>query len=454
MKLKKAVNMIEAYQVFEIQKPLDENDKEFYVDIYKDDLNTLRKNLFLNRIPQKTFFVTGQSGNGKSTALNFIASKLISDRYEIKYLNGRDVFKLDDINIIDILLMIGYTIVNDDKTLKKEFLADLETMRKKSLGKLEEQEEKTKKGSVEGGISSSLGAKFSLFSLLKFDSKIFAKVRLEDQTRKTVRELLTLEKLELCEKINAIIGKYRKLHAEKELLLIIDDLEKVQNQEQSKSIFVDNLTIFQNISCTKILTFPVYLSTQYAMFQSASKFSIRIDDNPLSDFTNDDSKAKSMEISAENRKKLTQVIRNRLEKQDLIADDAIVKAVDCSGGNLRSLMDIMQRSARNAINLDDDISANEKPIIGAIDIKTAVEEAAELPSLSVMRRIKVLKYVLDNNIEPAAQDTGTDFIDSVLDNTVFAYFNGNPWYDINPILKDSVEVYSKKIESETEKNES
>jgi len=37
-----------------------------------------------------------------------------------------------------------------------------------------------------------------------------------------------------------------------------------------------------------------------------------------------------------------------------------------------------------------------------------------------------------------------DFIDSVQDNSIFAYFNGHPWYEVNPVIKESVEVYSKK----------
>ena len=111
MKLKKARTIEEAYQVFETQKPLNQDNKEFYVDIYHQDLLNLRKDLVLNLIPDKSFFVTGQSGNGKSTALNFLPDTAIRKKYDVKYLNGRDVFKLDDIDIIDIILMVGYTIV-------------------------------------------------------------------------------------------------------------------------------------------------------------------------------------------------------------------------------------------------------------------------------------------------------------------------------------------------------
>lgn len=50
------------------------------------------------------------------------------------------------------------------------------------------------------------------------------------------------------------------------------------------------------------------------------------------------------------------------------------------------------------------------------DVESAVSELAELPSLSVMRRVRVLKYVLDRKQGPEDEAMQKDFIDSVLDN--------------------------------------
>ena len=105
-------------------------------------------------------------------------------------------------------------------------------------------------------------------------------------------------------------------------------------------------------------------------------------------------------------------------------------------------MDIMQKAARNAISLDSEDTNDTR--LTEIDVKSAVEELAELPSLAVMKRVKVLKYILDQNKEPEDEAMQKDFIDSVQDNSIFAYFNGHPWYEVNPVIKESVEVYSKK----------
>lgn len=435
MKLKKATTIEEAYQVFDTQNPLDQVNKEFYVDIYKQDLLNLRKDLVLNLIPDKSFFVTGQSGNGKSTALNFLPDTAIYRKYDVKYLYGRDVFKLDDIDIIDIILMVGYTIVKDNEELEDKFLKELEDLKKKKLGKLEKQIEKTSLNADQGGGDLSLRAKLPFWNLISFDSGFFAKFKIEKSNRKTIREIFTLDKLELIEKVNDIIAAYKEQqNSGKNLLIIIDDLEKIRKQDHTIELFIDNIDVFQKIKCIKVITFPVYLATQYAMYQGASKFSIRISEKPY--------KACNKDIAAKNRETLETVIYNRVEKKDLVDKDAVKKAVNFSGGNLRFLMDIMQKAARNAISLDSEDTNDTR--LTEIDVASAAEELAELPSLAVMKRVKVLKYILDQNKEPEDEAMQKDFIDSVQDNSIFAYFNGHPWYEVNPVIKESVEVYSKK----------
>ena len=225
-----------------------EQNREFYVDIYHKDLLNLRKNLKLNRIPDKSFFVTGQSGNGKSTALNFLPDETINKDYDVKYLNGRDAFKLDDIDIIDIILMIGYTIVKGNPKLEKKFLAELEAFRKKKLGKLEKQKETINLNEGQVGADISLRAKLPFWSLINFDSGFFAKFKIEKSSRETIREIFTLDKLELVEKVNDMIRAYKEQeNSGKKLLIIIDDLEKIRDHGQTRELFIDNIDVFQKI---------------------------------------------------------------------------------------------------------------------------------------------------------------------------------------------------------------
>ena len=109
--MKKASNLIEVSQIFDPQKVLTLADKDIHQDIYQNIINPLKMKLITNQIPSKTFFICGQIGMGKSTALNYLPDDNINNKFEVKYLTGRELFAIHDIDIIDILLMIGFELI-------------------------------------------------------------------------------------------------------------------------------------------------------------------------------------------------------------------------------------------------------------------------------------------------------------------------------------------------------
>ncbi|MCP4112806.1 MAG: hypothetical protein GY749_45975 [Desulfobacteraceae bacterium] len=437
IKLKKAENLIEAYQVFETQIPLMPDQCEFYIEIYQDDIKELRKSLILNIMPHRSFFVTGQAGNGKTTALNFLPDDAINKKYDVKYLKGRELFNLDDIDIIDVILMIGFTVVDGHKELEDKYLNILEEMKKLKVGKLTKGEEGYSAKKKEGGGKTSFAAKFPFFSWLKIETGFFARYKIEREKREFMREIFTPDMQELIEKINEIIASYNEnfLKSEK-LLIIIDDLEKIRDQQQAYNLFVNNHYVFNEIQSTKIVTFPAHLADDHPMYLEASKFGIRIAENPHEETENGEVQ--------KNREKLKNVIWQRLVKRELVREDAADMAVEFSGGNLRFLVGIMQKAVLDAINLEDEETHTQS--IMPANVKKAVENMAALPSLSVMSRLKVLTHVMEKKCKPEGEELMKDFNRSILDNTIFAYFNGKPWYDLNPIIRDSVKVYSRKRE--------
>lgn len=52
-----------------------EKDDNVYVPIYKDKLEVLQDVILNDEVESQTFFVAGQSGTGKTTALNFLKTK-------------------------------------------------------------------------------------------------------------------------------------------------------------------------------------------------------------------------------------------------------------------------------------------------------------------------------------------------------------------------------------------
>ena len=75
-------------------------------------------------------------------------------------------------------------------------------------------------------------------------------------------------------------------------------------------------------------------------------------------------------------------------------------------------------------------------MISKEDVEEASEEMLNLLAIGVNNRQSFLKYIKDNNRPD--EDEEDKFIQSIADNSIFAYFNGKPWYEVNPALKEYI----------------
>ena len=98
---------------------LDETNAHFHVNIFDDTIEDIRTELDYNELSKHTIYITGQSGAGKTTALNFLPDERTKEKYEAVKFYGNELLELDDVNVIDILLMISYQLIKDNKELEK-----------------------------------------------------------------------------------------------------------------------------------------------------------------------------------------------------------------------------------------------------------------------------------------------------------------------------------------------
>lgn len=89
---------------------------DFYVPLYERKLRRLKVALTLDTSTQDCFYIYGQPGSGKSTALNYFDDDDLRNSYELVLIRGRYLFDLQDIDIIDILLMFALELL---KRLRK-----------------------------------------------------------------------------------------------------------------------------------------------------------------------------------------------------------------------------------------------------------------------------------------------------------------------------------------------
>ncbi|MCI0471542.1 MAG: hypothetical protein L0Y73_07790, partial [Candidatus Aminicenantes bacterium] len=345
--MKKAKNINELANNLIPEEFLKKADKEFYVPIYDDILLELRDNIINDRVEAQTFFVAGQSGTGKTTALNFLENDELRKQYYVKYINMRDFLDERDVDIIDFLLTFAFALVKDTP-LEDEYYQELDKIRKKHLGELMEENEKEETRTAGTGIQTEASAGGGFLDFIKLKAGFFANYKRDILYRKKTREIFNLKAPQLRELIDELIDKYiEKITKGKKLLVIIDDLDKIKEIKHINSIFLDNRNYIFGLKCKKVISIPTYLTTVPAisiyMPNPIRQFMLRLNHNPIDNSCDKEEEKKTID---ENKDSLKKVINIRItDGIELIDDDALETAVEFSGGIIRQLVHIVRLAA-------------------------------------------------------------------------------------------------------------
>jgi len=110
----RAKTLPELISLFKPEHHLDHTEHHFFVNIFGNELN-----IFANEIAysseNKTFFITGQSGNGKTSMLRNLQAQypiLLGEKFHFLYLEGRDLLNLKEgFDIRDVMLRIAHSLI-------------------------------------------------------------------------------------------------------------------------------------------------------------------------------------------------------------------------------------------------------------------------------------------------------------------------------------------------------
>lgn len=433
--MKKATTIPELAQKLYIT-PVNIEDKEFYIeDIYKDKLLELRDNIINDDIYSE-FYLVGQSGTGKTTALNFLANEKINEKYKLLHLNYKDLIDLADVDFIDIIILLCFHLTKVEKKLEKKFSDKLKEIHKIHDERLETYKEIEKGSEMESSIRAQTKIGLDFLAYIKLGLSAFADYRLNRNVRKVTREFFKVNDMQIVHLANEMIAYYEEIRQDnKQLLVVFDDLDKIRDAEALNNIFLRANYNFNSIKCKKIIAIPVHLSTE-PMFKGDEDnipliLNLKIEKNPLA-YSNDIEKQEN-EIT-KNKELLKSVFWARCNNKKIIEQEAIEKAIEFSGGILRQYIRILRDSAKQARRLGaDKISLN--------DVEEVVAKMRNYWSRSLIsKRIKdyeeISKTHKSGNVEHSA------LIDAMLANHIIAHSNNDIWYDINPLLKKSLINYT------------
>lgn len=420
----KANTVEDIYNIFVHEQYLEKCDKDFYVPLYGKQLKKFITALTKNQIPSKTFFIAGQSGNGKSSVLNLLTTNYpeVDDKYEFFYIAGRSVFLYDDIDIIDVLLMVAGKIIEKNAGLKKDYFEKLKKLEDVKSGILQENETtiNESKLATSTGAKLSIGSKF--FSILNLQGDFEASYKINEDIRKDARKLFKIQKKELLDLVNELIGDYKRVtNTSRELLIVIDDLEKKDNID---SLFIKDLQLLNQLNLVKIITMPIHLQrTNTFADKDIREFGLKLQTFDGQEFEED-------------KKLLKDIIVQRLENKALINEEAIDLAVEYSGGNLRQLIKLVHFAAEDALTFEEETITKK-------EMEASIEELERELSSKVMGLQTFLNQIKEDKIADDELSTMENLAKATKMELVFAYFNGTIWYGLNPAIEKSLALYTK-----------
>ena len=286
-----------------------------------------------------------------------------------------------------------------------------------------------------GGTKGQLG--FSWLSLIKGDVNFFANYKREKLFKQTTREVFKVKKSKLVELINNIIIDYIQVNIKdnKQLLLIIDGPDRLRDETGINSIFKDSIADLLSLKCKKIIVIPPHLHTgQFPFYKemNTSFFSIKLYENPITPIEEKQEKRQIAICKAQ----MEDVVRKRIkEGVELIDKDALEKAIQYSGGILRQFVGILYEAATK--------TRRQKTITISIkEVDETIEQYGNTKSASIIMTSKmpILYKILNRKYE----DTdASDFIDLFLSEMIIPCTNGTIWYEVNPLVRKTVEIYGK-----------
>lgn len=413
----RAKNLKEAYNNFYVE-PLKEEQEfaDFYVErpgIISPMLD-LKDRIELASHKERYLFL-GFRGSGKSTELHRLEDALDKNRFLVAKYSIRDDLNLSDFDFRDFFVSMALNVYDiamvEGIPLNPEIEKDFQDFTKRITSITE----------AEITRLSSAGLSLSRIAILKLSR--------EAKTREFLREELDKKISDLIRKLNWLIIDIEEKSG-KELVIIVDDLDKLARGQQSEDFFYKNYQLLIEPSCFVVYTFPIPLAfhPQYENVRHAFNGDVILLQMPVW--------KRNGERHEEGRKFYTDVISRRIEP-DLLEKDVLEYAIE-STGKLSELMEVMKESSLNAFRM------GQKSIS-----KDNVAAALEKLRMTFDRTLTMAhkKKLLEINKCKEAREEGPDSVltrELLFSLTAVEYEDEEGrWCEINPMLLPLVEKWTK-----------
>jgi hypothetical protein len=336
----------EAYNNLYVEPLKDEQEfREFYVDRpgSVSPMEDLKDRIEISNRKEKYLFL-GFRGSGKSTELNRLEAALDKDRFiainysikddlNVSDFDFRDFFVSMALKIYDIARVEGINLHPDIEEDFKEFAQDITKIT---------EDEVTRHGSA--GIS--------------WSQMITLKLSRESKTRECVRKELDQKISDLIQRLNWLIVDIED-KSDKQLVVIVDDLDKLTRGQQSEDFFYKNYPLLLQPDCFVVYTFPIPLAFHpyYENVRHAFSGDVTLLQIPVKDRHGvpDDDGIGFYE----------KVITKRMNP-DLLEEGVLEEAIE-STGKLSELVEVMREASLKAFRMN-------RACISKEDVRSTLEK--------------------------------------------------------------------------------
>ena len=427
-----ARNFIDAYANTNYLRPLRGEDLDrFYVErgVYSE-LKSLIGELEAGALadpPNNTkFLFVGHTGCGKSTELSHLASlinspsdehSVLRDNYLPVQYSVSEVVGLYNIEFVDIALSMVLGIYQAMEALGHT-VDDAPARRVYDWLYQEEEETKTRTHTMGGGIGLDVGLG-SIIRLIDVRLKSEGVVREEIRTRirKFIPDLISLIN-QAIDEVSAITGKH--------VLLIIDDLDKIQPLENALRIFREHVRSLASFRCFVIYTAPISLLYDPASTHASQTMEIhympmfrvrtRGGDQELPD--------------AADVVTLREIVYRRVHPS-LFEEGVVDRLIYMTGGVLRELIRVIRGCCVYCQEYDLGQITHNALDIQKSKLKGEYYRMLEHDDYKWLRRVNRTKSRADVNMR---------HLESLC---VLYYPNGKGWFDVHPVVRELLDEWER-----------
>lgn len=411
--MKKATQLSEMLSVFSPFELEEDNFSSFYVDVSEargtdaaDDMKYFLSSNF--DIPKKILFV-GHSGTGKSTELNRVKSELV-DKYEpVSFSVAKDMSP-NGFSYIELIFMIARNLIklSVNYTINENIVNDMY-----NYWNNPEFTEVTKETVSE--IDASLDVKLSFVQAIT--AKLTGIFKTGETSKTIIKEAIEPNMFTLITQINDLIECIQSQMTNKRLLIIVEDIDKLDIKD-AEELFIKRRKSLVSVDCNMIFTLPIYLYYSPYFNDVRSDFDMDILLSTIKVRT------KEGERYEKGINTLKDVVLKRTDS-NLISDEALDYAVIHSGGSIRTLFTMIQKSVLWARKHGEKIELRDIER-SYLEIKSAYERQIKEEHINCLKSVYINKKPIVNSEKSM----------EMLSCSAIIEYNGERWCGLHPAVYD------------------